>query len=41
MFGMIQKLYTRTHDKHIVANAVKKNWITAAQYELITGEVYT
>ena len=26
--------------KKAVRNAVKKNWITAAEYEEITGEVY-
>lgn len=40
MFNMIKKLFAKTNNKTIVVNAVKKNWITPAQYELITGEVY-
>jgi uncharacterized XkdX family phage protein len=28
-------------DKMRVRNAVEKEWITAAEYEEITGEVYT
>ena len=27
-------------NKTMVANAVKKNWITAAEYEQIVGEPY-
>ena len=40
MFNTINRLYTKTHNKTVVANAVKKGWITADQYKLITGETY-
>lgn len=40
MFETIKRLYTKTGDKAVVANAVKKGWITEVQYAIITGEVY-
>ena len=40
MEATIKRLYAKTKDKTLVANAVKKGWITAAQYEEITGEAY-
>ena len=40
MFETIKRLYAKTGDKTVVANAVKKGWITADQYLEITGEVY-
>ena len=41
MFNTVKRLYEKTKDATVVANAVKKGWITADQYEEITGEVYT
>ena len=41
MYATIKRLYAKTGDKTLVANAVKKGWITEAQYEEITGEAYT
>ena len=40
MFGTIKRLYAKTKDITLVINAVKKGWITEAQYKLITGEAY-
>ena len=40
MFATIKRLYTKTRDVAIVANAVKKGWITEAQYTEITGQEY-
>jgi hypothetical protein len=40
MFETIKRLYAKTGDKTIVANAVKKNWITPEQYKQITGTEY-
>lgn len=40
MFETIKRLYAKTGDKALVANAVKKGWITEDQYQEITGEVY-
>ena len=41
MFKKIKKWYTQgLWTKEMVANAVTKGVITAAQYEEITGEVY-
>lgn len=40
MYATIKRLYAKTGDKTLVANAVKKGWITEAQYEEITGEAY-
>ena len=41
MFETIKRLYSKTGDKTVVANAVKKGWITGMQYTAITGEAYT
>lgn len=38
MFRTIERLFKKNGDKTIVANAVKKSWITAEQYKEITGE---
>lgn len=40
MFETIKRLYAKTNDKSLVANAVKKGWITAEQYKKITGDEY-
>lgn len=41
MFETIKRLYSKSGDSVIVSNAVKKGWITAEQYEEITGDEYT
>lgn len=38
MFARIKALYAKTGNKEVVANAVKKNYITAEDYKKITGE---
>ena len=38
MFKTIERLFKKNGDKTIVANAVKKGWITAEDYKTITGE---
>lgn len=40
MFETIKRLYAKTGNKVLVGNAVKKGWISAAEYEEITGEKY-
>lgn len=40
MFETIKRLYAKTNDKTVVANAVKKGWITEDDYKTITGEDY-
>ena len=40
MFETIKRLYTKTKNESIVANAVKKGWITEEQYKEITGNDY-
>lgn len=40
MFETIKRLYAKTKNESIVANAVKKGWITEAQYKEITGKEY-
>ena len=40
MFETIKRLYDKTRNKTLVANAVAKGWITAEQYKQITGEAY-
>ena len=40
MYNTIKRLYEKTKDVTVVANAVKKGWITKDQYTEITGEVY-
>lgn len=40
-YATVKAAYDRWNwNKAMVANAVVKGWITAAEYELITGEVY-
>ena len=41
MFETIKRLYSKSGDSVIVSNAVKKGWITAEQYEEITGDKQT
>jgi hypothetical protein len=38
MYKTIERLYKKTNDKTVVANAVEKGWITEADYEKIVGE---
>ena len=38
MHNTIKRLYANTGDKELVANAVKKGWITSEQYKQITGK---
>lgn len=40
MYNTIERLYSKTKNKSVVANAVKKGWITPEQYKLITGDDY-
>jgi len=40
MFNTIKRLYTKTGNKSVVSNAVKKSWITPIQYKQIVGEDY-
>jgi hypothetical protein len=40
MFETIKRLYAKTGDEILVANAVKKGWITEEQYKEITGKDY-
>ena len=40
MYETIKRLYTKTGDKTVVENAMKKGWITPEQYAAITGEAY-
>lgn len=37
----ISRLYAKTKNKVIVANAVMRGWITEQQYFTITGEEYS
>jgi hypothetical protein len=40
-FNKVKSYYDRgLWNKTMVANAVTKNWITPAEYEIITGERY-
>lgn len=40
-FNKVKSYYDRgLWNKAMVANAVIKNWITPAEYEIITGEPY-
>jgi len=41
MLITIKRLYSKTRNKSVVVNAVKKGWITSDRYKLITGEDYT
>ena len=38
MFETVKRLFAKTGNKEVVANAVKKGWITQEQYKVITGE---
>ena len=38
MYATIKRLYATTGNKILVANAVKKGWITEDQYKEIVGE---
>lgn len=41
-FAFVKSAYERgTWNKAMVRNAVVKGWITAAEYEEITGEAYS
>ncbi len=41
-FNLVKRYYdSGLWNKEMVHNAVVKGWITDAEYELITGEVYT
>ena len=40
MFETIKRLYAKTGDKTLVANAVKKGWITEKQYKEIIDKSY-
>jgi hypothetical protein len=40
MFETIKRLYAKTGNMTVVANAVKKGWITEVQYKEITGVDY-
>lgn len=40
MFETIKRLYAKTESKTVVANAVKRSWITVEQYKEITGVAY-
>ena len=40
MFETIKRVYANTGNKTIVANAVKKGWITEEQFKEITGNDY-
>lgn len=40
MFETIKRIYNKTGNKDAVRNAVVKGWITAEEYEVITGEIY-
>lgn len=41
-FKFVKECYQDRHtwNKEMVANAVVKGWITAEEYQIITGEVY-
>ena len=40
-YAFVKAAYDRgSWNKTMVANAVVKNWITAEEYQLITGEVF-
>lgn len=38
MYQTVKRLYAKTGNKEIVRNAVAKGWISAEQYQEITGE---
>ena len=40
-FNIVKKYYdTGVWNEEMVRNAVAKGWITAEEYEIITGELY-
>ena len=39
-YNLVKRYYDGLWNKEMVHNAVVKGWITAAEYEEITGEVY-
>ena len=40
-FAFVKAAYDRgSWNKAMVANAVVKGWITAEEYEIITGDIY-
>lgn len=40
-YNLVKRYYDNgLWNKEMVRNAVVKGWITSAEYELITGEVY-
>ena len=39
-FNTVKAWWDRWHDVGMIRNAVVKGWITAEEFELITGEVY-
>lgn len=41
MFNTMKRLWDKTKDATVIANAVKKGYITPEQYELIVGEKYS
>ena len=40
MFRTIQRLYEKTGNKEVVANAVVRGYISADDYEKIVGEAF-
>lgn len=40
MFATIKRLFEKTGNKKVVANAVVKGYITEEQYAVIVGEEY-
>lgn len=40
MYKVIKRIFSKTRDKSVVAEAVKKNWIDEQEYKEITGEEY-
>lgn len=40
MFETIKRLYFKTQNNELVSKAVSRGWITAEEYQAITGEVY-
>jgi hypothetical protein len=41
MFESVKRLYEKYENKTIVKNAVLKCWLTAEDYQLITGDELT
>ena len=40
MFETIKRLYRKTNEESIVANALRKGWITVEQYREIVGRSF-